>query len=125
LVAVELISCKTGERLTAMPSSLLQRLKGAAARAEIQQDAALTPPPWEALLALRFEDGRTLFGQIVRSDRLRLSWERQCPLARSSANELWWDEEQLLLFSWMREQLGPTKEKAHLVPKNIPPPPGL
>jgi hypothetical protein len=124
VVAANLISCQSGTVLAAMPPEMLRQLQHALARAEVARDPALTPPPWEALLALRLQDGRTVFGQLVRSDILRLSRERQCGGAREPGNELRLEEE-LPLFAWFQKHLGPAQEKAHRVPKGIPPPPGL
>ncbi len=122
LASVELVSCPSGKVQATMPPAMLRQLRQALSRAELAQDAALTPPPWEALLALRFEDGRTVFGQLVRSDILRLRWEPQCTGTR--APELRLGEEAIFLSGWIQEHLGPTQEKAYQAPKGLPPLPG-
>jgi hypothetical protein len=124
LVAVDLISCKNGSVLATMTPRMLRRLRHALDRAEVASDVALTPPAWEALLALRLQDGRTVFGQMVRADILRLQWKQHCDGSRAPDNELRLDE-RINVFAWLQEHLGPEQEKAYRVPKDIPPPPGL
>lgn len=124
IAAVDLLSCKGGKALAAMSPGMLRQLKRALTQSEPREDSALTPPPWAALLAFRLEDGRTVFGQLVRSDILRLSWERRCPVARAPASELWLDEADIPLSDWLQQHLGPTREKAYQLPKEIPLPQG-
>jgi hypothetical protein len=107
-----------------MRPAMLQQFQHVLSRAELVQDEALTTPPWEAILSLRLEDGRTVFGQLVREDRLRLGWEPRCSGARASAHELWLGEGSLFLFEWLQEHLGPAQDKAYQAPKGLPPLPG-
>ncbi|MFY0581962.1 hypothetical protein ACN28S_53685 [Cystobacter fuscus] len=124
LSAIELLSCPEGRRIATLPPSLLRQLQQALSQATLSSDAALTPPPWDARLAFRLDSGHTVFGQLVRSDVLRLYETAQCTGAQAAADELRLGEEAQALSGWIQERLGPTQEKAYQTPPGLPPLPG-
>jgi hypothetical protein len=124
LTAIELVSCPEGRRIATLPPPLLRQLQQALSQATLSEDAALTPPPWDARLVFHLDSGQAIYGQLVRSDVLRLYETAQCTGTRAATDELRLGEEAQPLFGWVQERLGPTEEKAYQTPPGLPPPPG-
>jgi hypothetical protein len=123
VVAARLVSCQDGQVRAEMPAGLLKQLQSALAQAEVSQDTALTPPPWEsAVLELKLRVGPPVFGLLVREDVLRVSAERRCGGPREPGSELRLDAG-LPLLPWFQQHLGPVEGKAHRLPPGLPPPP--
>lgn len=123
LTAVELLSCPEGRQLATLPAAPLRQLQGALAQATLSGDTALTPPPWDVRLVFRLDTGPSVFGQLVRSDVLRLYPTASCAEARAEG-ELRLGEDAEVLEDWLQARLGPTQEKAYQLPPGLPPPPG-
>ncbi|ATB30404.1 hypothetical protein MEBOL_003865 [Melittangium boletus DSM 14713] len=118
---VELLSCPSGHVLATMPPAMLSRLQRALSHTVISRDSVLTTPPWMALLAFHFEDGQTLFGQLVRTDFLRLYGSAQCTGARADAQDMRLGEDASFLSDWIQGYLGPSQEKEYQAPAGLPP----
>jgi hypothetical protein len=121
LESARLVTCGGDKVLGRMPEPLLARLRTALPQAAVSKDPALTTPPWEsALLELKFRDGQTVFGQLVREDILRLREERWCGSGARGTELVLTDGPALL--PWFQKHLGPVRSKEHQLPPGIPPP---
>ncbi|CAM4126690.1 hypothetical protein COEX109129_09560 [Corallococcus exiguus] len=120
--SARLVSCNGDKVLAPMPEPLLAQLRTALTQVAVSRDPALTTPPWESvLLELKFRDGQTVFGQLVREDVLRLREERWCGEERRGVELLLADGPSLL--PWFQQHLGPAQSKEHQLPPGLPPPP--
>nr|WP_128796303.1 hypothetical protein [Corallococcus coralloides] len=121
LVSARLVTCGGEKVVGRMPEPLLARLRTAFTQAAVSKDPALTTPPWESvLLELKFRDGKSVFGQLVREDVLRLREERWCGSGAQGSELVLTDGPSLL--PWFQKHLGPVQSKEHQLPPGIPSP---
>lgn len=121
LVSARLVTCGGEKVVGLMPEPLLARLRTAFTQAAVSKDPALTTPPWESvLLELKFRDGKSVFGQLVREDVLRLREERWCGSGAQGGELVLTDGPSLL--PWFQKHLGPVQSKEHQLPPGIPSP---